>query len=441
MRMENQGGIAAGEFALDYLSDEALLGELGRVSRAHKLVTAELVAHIAEVDARKLYLVKASPSMFAYCVERLGFSEDEACRRIDAARVGRKWPTILQRIAAGEISLTVVSKLKPFLNDENVGALLSEVAGKSVREAERILAARFPKPDTADSIRKLPGSKGSNVGSSSADAGGVEEREPKTDKDKDKESEANETGGSVRPADMLNATTDSVTRAVAGTNAADATSAKTGPDVMRPVDRGRMQPLSEDRIQVKFTATRALEEKLELARDLMSHSNPRGDLATVIEAALDLLIAERLKAKLGQTNRAQRKARPAKKSRITSATRREVLERDGLACSFVDGEGRRCGARAFLELDHREPKGKGGNGERENVRLLCRAHNQLEAEREYGKAHMERKRNGKGTTLTVRDGGGRERFVVGFCDPRRRGYSSSAGRTNSKSRPAADAKT
>jgi hypothetical protein len=414
--MENQGGGAIGEFALNHLSDEALLGELGRVSRAHKLVTAELVAHIAEVDARKLYLVKASPSMFAYCVERLGFSEDEACRRIDAARVGRKWPVILGRIAAGEISLTVLSKLKPFLNDENVLELVNEVAGKSVRETERILAARFPKPDTADSIRKLPGPKSSKPGPGSAEAGAVRDRERK--KEKDDVSEAHEASGTVRGADVLGAaTTTSVASAVEGTNAADVTSVKTGADVTRPaerrVDRGRVQPLSEERIQVKFTATRALEEKLELARDLMSHSNPRGDLATVIEAALDLLIAERLKKKLGETKRAQKKARPAKKSRITSATRREVLERDGLACSFVDGEGRRCGARAFLELDHREPKGKGGNGEIENVRLLCRAHNQLEAERVYGRAHMERKR--KGTKLIVRDGGGRERFVVGFA--------------------------
>ena len=64
-----------------------------------------------------------------------------------------------------------------------------------------------------------------------------------------------------------------------------------------------MSPLSAERIQVKFTASRALEEKLALARDLMSHSNPRGDLATIIEAALDLLIAERRKKKLGQIKR------------------------------------------------------------------------------------------------------------------------------------------
>jgi hypothetical protein len=385
--MKDRGGFA---FSLAHLSDEALLGELARVNRAHTTVTAELVAHIAEFDARKLYLVRARPSMFAYCVERLGCSEDEACRRISAARIARKWPVILRRIAAGELSLTVLSKLKPFLNDENVVELVDAVARKSVREAERILATRFPKPDTADSVRKLPETKSSN--------------------------------GVMIPVDAVRLETgaEQVRRSFPDTRAAE-----------RPVDRGRTEPLSAERIQVKFTASRALEEKLALARDLMSHSNPRGDLATIIEAALDLLIAERRKKKLGQTKRVQKKARPAKSSRITSATRREVVERDGLGCSFVDADGRRCCARAFLEFDHRDPKGKGGTGERERVRLLCRGHNQLEAERAYGKAFMQRKRCARKTpVLTVREMSVTERFVVGLGDPRWRGYSSSAGRSN-----------
>ena len=72
--------------SLARLSDAALLDEVSRVSRVHRGVTVELVVHLAEMDARKLYLREAKPSMFAYCLERLGFSEDEACRRIDAAR-------------------------------------------------------------------------------------------------------------------------------------------------------------------------------------------------------------------------------------------------------------------------------------------------------------------------------------------------------------------
>jgi hypothetical protein len=65
-----------------------------------------------------------------------------------------------------------------------------------------------------------------------------------------------------------------------------------------------------------------------------------------------------------------------------------VVERDGWRCSFVAEDGRRCDARAFVEFDHETPRGLGGSSQAENLRLLCRAHNRLVAERIYGKAYI-----------------------------------------------------
>ena len=135
---------------LDALERSRRAGE-----RTHKL-TAELIAYLAEVDARKLYLVHATPSMFVFAVTKLGFSEDEACRRIEAARLARRFPCIFRRIERGEVSLSVLGRLKSFLTDENAVELLDAARGRTVREVERVLAARFPKPDIPDSIRKLP---------------------------------------------------------------------------------------------------------------------------------------------------------------------------------------------------------------------------------------------------------------------------------------------
>jgi hypothetical protein len=60
--------------------------------------------------------------------------------------------------------------------------------------------------------------------------------------------------------------------------------------------------------------------------------------------------------------------------------------------------------------------------------MLCRSHNQLEAERVFGKAFMKRKRK---PNLLVRDGVRRSNeFVSGFGHPRRRGSSCPAGGTN-----------
>jgi hypothetical protein len=66
-----------------------------------------------------------------------------------------------------------------------------------------------------------------------------------------------------------------------------------------------------------------------------------------------------------------------------------VVERDGLQCSWVDSDGRRCEARDWLELDHRQPRAKRGGSGPDNIRFLCRAHNRLAAEHEFGRDHME----------------------------------------------------
>jgi hypothetical protein len=78
---------------------------------------------------------------------------------------------------------------------------------------------------------------------------------------------------------------------------------------------------------------------------------------------------------------------------VTAATRREVFNRDGLQCTFVSATGRRCEARAFLELDHADPRALGGSSDASNLRVRCRAHNQLWAEEVYGREHVERARS------------------------------------------------
>jgi hypothetical protein len=82
-----------------------------------------------------------------------------------------------------------------------------------------------------------------------------------------------------------------------------------------------------------------------------------------------------------------------KSPRITNATRREVYERDGLRCTYIAEDGRRCEARAFLELDHVDAKAIRGSSGAENLRVRCRAHNQLTAEQTFGREHVERCRH------------------------------------------------
>ena len=65
-------------YSLVHLADHVLVSELAAIVARDRETTATLLAHLAEVDARKLYLPAAYPSMFAYCVGELRLSEDAA---------------------------------------------------------------------------------------------------------------------------------------------------------------------------------------------------------------------------------------------------------------------------------------------------------------------------------------------------------------------------
>jgi hypothetical protein len=145
-----------GFWKLEHLSDAQLLESLGKVLCTQRCALAELVAHLAEVDERRIHLAAAHGSLFAYCVSHLGMSEDEACRRIELAGLARRFPPLFAALASGEITLSVALVLKPVLSPSNHLDLLSAARGKSIRQARELVAERFPKPDVPSSIRKLP---------------------------------------------------------------------------------------------------------------------------------------------------------------------------------------------------------------------------------------------------------------------------------------------
>jgi hypothetical protein len=74
-----------------------------------------------------------------------------------------------------------------------------------------------------------------------------------------------------------------------------------------------------------------------------------------------------------------------------------VFARDGEQCGFVDEAGRRCPSKAFLELDHRHARALGGADDAANLRVRCRRHNGLHAERVFGRQHIASKKNERKT--------------------------------------------
>src|SRR5262249_8020945 len=103
---------------------------------------AVLLAHIAEFDARKLFVPVAHPSMHSYCVDVLRLSADAAFKRIKAARAAREFPAIFEAVADGRLHLTAFVALAPWLSPENAEELLAAATHRSKSEIEQVLAAR-----------------------------------------------------------------------------------------------------------------------------------------------------------------------------------------------------------------------------------------------------------------------------------------------------------
>jgi hypothetical protein len=143
-------------YRLGGLGNDQLLAALsGLVRREHDLMS-DLLAHLAELDERRRYLDLGFTSLFAYCTEALGFCKSSAGRRIAVARVCRKYPEAFARIARGELQLSALSLLAPHLSQKNATELFEACKRKSCDQVEELLAARFPKRDVRDSIRRLP---------------------------------------------------------------------------------------------------------------------------------------------------------------------------------------------------------------------------------------------------------------------------------------------
>jgi hypothetical protein len=151
----------------------------------------------------------------------------------------------------------------------------------------------------------------------------------------------------------------------------------------------RVAPLAPDRYKVQLTVSSELRKKLEHASDLMSHSNPKGDLAVVLDAALDLLIdhlerTRRAKADHPRDVAPAAEVETAGNKAIPRLLRREVFERDGSQCTFVSEDGHRCTAKRYLQIDHVIPIALGGTSTLANLRVLCGPHNRLMAIRLLG---------------------------------------------------------
>jgi hypothetical protein len=381
------------------MSDQYRLVGLSALVRQSNELTAQVLAHLVELEERMLHLELGFSSLFAYCTEALKMSEGAAGRRVTAARVCRKFPEAFERVARGDLHLCALCALAPHLNVNDASELFEMSRGKSRRQIEELLAARFPRPDVREQIRRLPA------------------RAP------------------VLVADPM--LSEALPIPPITPNSPPEPARVTVPEGPRRAKQ--IEPLSADRFGVHFTADAELRDLIERARTLASHRLPDGDLASLMKLMAATFVREEEKRRFGVgaklrkgkaiaenesniestehaatktepnpqtgvetppgevdappraklTLRGKRAASKSHRSRYVSvAVRREVHHRDHGQCAFVSVDGRRCTARARLQFDHFEPFARGGRSTLRNMRLLCGAHNQLHARRCFGSRYL-----------------------------------------------------
>jgi hypothetical protein len=251
--------------------------------------------------------------------------------------VALKFPCVLDAIADGRVHVSGMSVLVSVLTSQNVERVLAAATHKSKREIERLVAAEAPKPDVPASVRKVPAVTDS----------------PRGELSPGRDSAATGAAASAKPASQ----------------AASAL----------------LMPLSPDRYSIKVTVSQAAHDKLRRAQALLRHAVPSGDVAEVLERALDALIEKVEKRKHGAAEKPRKSKGLAQGSRhVPSDVKRDVVRRDQHRCAYVAPDGTRCGETSWLEFDHIIPVACGGRSTVDNVRQCCRMHNQHRARRQFG---------------------------------------------------------
>lgn len=127
-------------------SDRELLSQVELLARRERQATAALVAHLAVLEERRLYLAEGCSSMFTYCTQVLHFSEHAAYNRIETARAARKFPIILEMLEAGSVNLTAARLLAPELTPANHRELLEAARHKNKQQVMELKARLRPLP-------------------------------------------------------------------------------------------------------------------------------------------------------------------------------------------------------------------------------------------------------------------------------------------------------
>ncbi|BDG04635.1 HNH endonuclease [Anaeromyxobacter oryzae] len=334
--------------------------------REHSALGAFLVA-LADFDRRRAWMTLGHASLFAYLHRELRLSKAAAQYRKVAAELIQEVPAVGDALGEGRLCLTSIVEAARVVTAQNWETVLPRFFGLSRREAMEVVAELQPHPGPptrtiVSPVRTAPSEVAAGPASAvpplplEAGAAGPAGNRPSGSSSELTEREVNTSTPTHRPAEVV--------------------------------------PLTADLRRFHLTVSDRFLEKLQAAKDALSHARPGATEEELLEAGLDLLLEKAAKRK-GLVAKPRKTPRAAKCDHIPAHVKRAVMERDGGRCQFRLPSGEICGSTHQLEFDHIEPVALGGASTVENVRIACKRHNIISARRVFGDGWMDRYAPGK----------------------------------------------
>ncbi len=331
------------QLQLKKLGDQELNQEIKNLASQERKLTEKILWHIAEVDARKLYLGLAYSSLFEYLTKEIGYTAGSAQRRIDAARLLQRLPEVADKIKEGSLNLGQISKLqsvqRQFKKESGMAVSLTEqrdiiqnLENKNLEQTDLILAQHFNR--TSFLAVKTYETKRIQKDESVRIELTFSKEEMKLLQEVQAQL-SNQTGGSLKTM-ILELAKKSLK--ISLSKSIGSSSKKCGQKTQKSTATMAVNvpPLSSSIDSTLFSPT----------------PNAKKSTATICTATM------------------------AVNSRyVSTETKRTIFARDQ-HCQFKDRNTNKiCGSKYFLEIDHVIPKHQNGGNTLENLRLLCASHN------------------------------------------------------------------
>ena len=317
------------------LSNSELTQKIKLLKFREQAIREESVWHIAEVDKRKLYLEMAYSSLFDYLTQEIGYSAGSAQRRVDAARLIQRIPEVSEKIKSGELSLVQISKVQrvqrqvkkekglsvPLAEQKEI---LEKIRNKNLLQTELILSQHFDMDVKTGEKKRIQQDESFRLEFTLS-------KEEMEVLQKAQQILSNQTGGTLKATLLAMA--------------------------KKTVLAAEVKPKKTVQVMRDEVATQT-----ENSKKILPTGSKERSVSLTQQNLLDPRPTSRIEVRSFKT--------------VTPKLRQFIFQRDQ-CCQFKDPRnGRICGSKHFLEVDHITPRFANGTNDPKNLRLLCRNHNQ-----------------------------------------------------------------